>query len=396
MTATTGGSVVPAGQKRVFVYLLAALLLETLFFVVLSPLLPVYSRELHLTRVAAGVMSASYSVGYGLASVPAGALVGVLSRRVVSIGGLVLVATSCAAFALGSDVVFLDASRALTGAGAAAVWAGSIPWLVSLGGDEDRGRLIGLAFSAASAGACVGPAVGALATLIGARTAFLALSGVILVVAGTGAVVSRGGVAVAAGDPKRALRNALRAPDTRRVLAVAALPSLSFGVAGVLLPLRLHALGVAEVLIAAAYLVAALLEAIVNALVGRWFDRRGAARVLRVTLMMSAVCVAVIALPLPAWLLLSALALSLPVLGSVWVPSLAALAASVQRTGTQSGVALGLFNITWAICQIAGALGGPQLVRLGEAVPFVTLGVLYVLGMRAAGRAADGAVAQPR
>ena len=56
-----------------FAYLLAALLVETLFFVVLSPLLPVYARELHLGRTGAGLMSACYAIGYGLAAVPAGA-----------------------------------------------------------------------------------------------------------------------------------------------------------------------------------------------------------------------------------------------------------------------------------------------------------------------------------
>src|SRR5260370_15849250 len=73
MTATRIGSVVPRREQRVFGYLLAALLVETLFFVVLSPLLPLYARQLHLTPVGAGVLSASYAIGYGLAAVPAGA-----------------------------------------------------------------------------------------------------------------------------------------------------------------------------------------------------------------------------------------------------------------------------------------------------------------------------------
>ena len=55
------------------------------------------------------------------------------------------------------------------------------------------------------------------------------------------------------------------------------LPTLAFGASGVLLPLRLRGLGVAEVGIATAYLLAAILEVIVNPLVGRWFDRSGGA-----------------------------------------------------------------------------------------------------------------------
>jgi hypothetical protein len=125
---------------------------------------------------------------------------------------------------------------------------------------------------------------------------------------------------------------------------------------------------------------------IVNALVGRWFDRAGAVTVLRATLLGSTVCVIAIALPLPAAALLILLTLSIPILGCVWVPSLAQLAASIEQTGTQAGVALGLFNITWAICQILGAVGGAQLSRFGEAVPFAILAAFYAFGLRAAAR----------
>ena len=57
-------------------------------------------------------------------------------------------------------------------------------------------------------------------------------------------------------------------------------------------------------------------------------------------------------------------------------------------------MALGLFNITWAICQITGAVGGAQLSRYGEAVPFLVLVLLYAFGTRVAARlpaTADGA-----
>jgi predicted MFS family arabinose efflux permease len=329
-------------------------------------------------------MSASYSIGYGLAAVPAGAIVGRLGQRRTSIGGLALVGLSCATFAVARDTIALDAARTITGAGAAAVWAGSIPWLVSLGGEGDRGHLIGLAFSAASAGACVGPAVGALATVIGPRDAFLCLSVLIfgLVVAGT--LASSGHEPPRAVLAKRSLRMALRAPGASQALAIVALPSLGFGVAGVLLPLRLRGLGVAEVVIAADFLAASVLEVIANPLVGRWFDRSGGARVLQATLMGSAACVIAIALPLPATVLLIALTLSFPVLGSVWVPSLAQLAASVEGGATHPGVALGLFNITWAICQVTGAVVGAQLSRFGQGVPFLVLALLYALGTRAA------------
>jgi predicted MFS family arabinose efflux permease len=376
---------VPRSERPIFAYLLAALLVETLFFVVLSPLLPVYARELHLGRTGAGVMSACYAIGYGLAAVPAASLVRTIGQRWVSLGGLALIGFSCAAFALGRDVAMLDAARLVTGAGAAAVWAGSIPWLESLGRPGDRGRLIGLAFSAASAGACAGPAVGAVATLTGPRPAFLGLSAIIFALFAAGVVISAGRETPPP-PPRapRAVRSVLRSPGTGTAVAMVVLPTLAFGVSGVLLPLRLRGLGVAEVGIATAYLLAAVLEVIVNPLVGRWFDRSGGALVLRATLAGSAACVFALALPLPASVLLGALVVSFPVLGASWVPSLAQLSASVEREGGGSGVALGLFNISWAISQVAGAVGGAELSHLGAAVPFLLLVGLFLVGARAA------------
>jgi predicted MFS family arabinose efflux permease len=384
VVATEARWSVPRSDRPIFGYLLAALLLETLFFVVLSPLLPLYARELHLGSTGAGFLSASYSIGYGLAAVPAGALVSVVGERAVSLGGLALIGTACAAFAVGHHIMMLDAARLATGAGAAAVWAGSIPWLESLGRPGDRGRMIGLAFSAASAGACAGPAVGAVVTLIGPRTAFLGLSGLIFALLLAGAVISAGREPVAFRGVPRGARSALRSRATRTALAMVVLPTLAFGVSGVLLPLRLHGLGVAEVGIATAYLLAAVLEVFTNPVVGRWFDRSGGGRVLRATMAGSAACVCALALPLPAAALLWVLVVSFPVLGASWVPSLAQLSTSLERDGAGAGVALGLFNISWAISQVIGAVGGAELSHVGAAVPFLLLGVLFLGGARLA------------
>jgi predicted MFS family arabinose efflux permease len=375
---------VAKSDRPLFAYLLAGLLVETLFFVVLSPLLPVYARELHLGRTGAGLLSASYSIGYGLAAIPAGALVSVVGARAVSLGGLGLIGASCAGFAVGHHVLVLDGARLVTGAGAAAVWAGSIPWLESLGRPGDRGHMIGLAFSAASAGACAGPAVGAVATLIGPRPAFLGLSAVIFALVLVGAVISAGREPPLAPRVPQAVRSPLRSPATRTAMAMVVLPTLAFGVSGVLLPLRLRGLGVAEVAIATAYLLAAVLEVFTNPLVGRWFDHSGGARVLRATLLGSAACIVALALPLPAAALLGALVISLPIFGSSWVPSLAQLSTSLEREGAAPGVALGLFNLSWATSQVVGAVGGAELSHLGTAVPFLLVAILFLIGARAA------------
>ena len=257
---------------------------------------------------------------------------------------------------------------------------------MALGEETERGRLIGLAFSAAGVGACVGPAVGALATVAGPEAVFLGLATLIIALAGAGVVIAARCPPLPRMAAPRGMSAALGSSATRHALAMVALPSLGFGVAGVLVPLRLHALGVGGAAIAGAYFAASVLETLINPLVGRWYDRRGGRTVLRATLFGSFVCVVVLAPPLGAVALLAALVVTWPVLGSAWVPSLAELTVAVQRAGAESGLALGLFNLDWAISQTVGAVAGGQLARTLEAAPFVLLAGLYAAGVLSVSR----------
>jgi predicted MFS family arabinose efflux permease len=123
-----------------------------------------------------------------------------------------------------------------------------------------------------------------------------------------------------------------------------------------------------------------------NPLVGRWFDRRGGAVVLRWAMLLCAACVTVLALPLPAAALLAALVLAYLVFNCCWAPALAQLSTTLERGGAAPGVALGLFNVSWAIFQVVGSIGGAELSRVGVAVPFLLLSVLFVAGACATSR----------
>jgi hypothetical protein len=65
---------------------------------------------------------------------------------------------------------------------------------------------------------------------------------------------------------------------------------------------------------------------------------------------------------------------------------LAELTTAVERAGGQTGLASGLFNLCWALNAAIGAIGGAQLARLQEAVPFLVLAALYAAGARSARR----------
>jgi predicted MFS family arabinose efflux permease len=367
-------------DRSAFAFILAAVLVEMVFFIVLGPLLPHYASTLHMSKLGAGLLSASYAAGCGLAAIPAGLVTGALGARGVTIGGLLLVGVACGGFALADSAATLDAARIVQGVGAAAVWSGAIAWLMAIGGEGDRGRLIGLAFSAAGVGACVGPAVGAIAQIAGPRSVFLVLSAVILTLAAMGLAIARRTPAPRSDRRDGAgMRTALLDGGTRRALLVVALPSIGYGVVGVLVPLRLHALGATAATIAGAYIAAALLETVASPLVGGFYDRRGATVVLRATLVAAVVSALAFAVQPPLLLLLLTLAVSGPVIGAVWVPALGELMSAAERVGAGAGIALGLFNLCWAATQTFAAVGGAQLARSSEAAPFVVLATLYAL-----------------
>jgi predicted MFS family arabinose efflux permease len=366
-------------DRPVLVLLYLALMVEMVFFIVLGPLLPTYAEDLGLSTPAAGVLAAAYSLGCSLAAVPAGLLVARLGARPVAVGGLALIGLACAGFALAESIVALDAARIVQGVGAAALWSGAVSWLLELSDGAGRGRLVGLAFSAAGVGATLGPAVGALAGAAGSRPVFLGLAACIVSLACAGGLLARrrpGTGSPASGS--MALRRTLSRP-VAGALGLVALPSLAFGIAGVLVPLRLHDLGAAVLAISGAYLVASLAEAVTQPLIGRWYDARGAVRVLRVTLGASAVALVVLATGLPEWPLLAGLAIAWPIFSTVWVPALAELTRRVEWTGGQSGVALGLFMACWATFQALGAIGGSALEALGAAVPLLALAGAYAV-----------------
>lgn len=371
-----------APERRIFVFLLAALMVEMVFFIVLGPLLGHYSSTFHLTRLEAGLLSASYSIGCGIAAIPASRLADRFGAQLITVCGLTLVGLACAGFALAPSAFALDAARTVQGFGAAALWAGAVAWLMALGGSENRGRVLGAAFSAAGVGACIGPALGGLASIVGTEPMFLSLAGVILAMAAIGASI-RGAPASAKVLAPR-LRDSLACRPVRQGLYLVALPSIAFGVVGVLVPLRLHGLGVATTAVAAAYVLAALLEAIINPFVGAASDR-DEARTMRLAIAAAVTYLLLLALGLPPALLLAAVVFGWPVLGSAWVPALARLSGAMEREGHAVVHALGLFNLCWAVFQAVGAVGGAKLAGGSSWLPYVALAVVYVVVARVAG-----------
>src|SRR2546421_3000689 len=149
-----------------------------MFYAAIAPLLPALAKELHLSKLSAGVLTASYPVGTLLGALPGGVLVVRAGPKFTVCAGLALLACSTLAFGFIHDIFWLDAARFVEGVGGACSWAGGLAWIVAEAPPERRGGLMGGAIGAAIGGALFGPVIGTLANAIGRAAAF---SGVVVV-----------------------------------------------------------------------------------------------------------------------------------------------------------------------------------------------------------------------
>ena len=362
-------------MRRLLLLVAAVVLVDTMFYAAITPLLPSYRDDLGLSKTAAGILSGSYAAGTLLGSLPAGALVTRFGAKRILLMGLAFMSVTSVVFGFAENIVLLDTARFLQGVGGACSWGAGLAWLIGAAPADRRGELIGTAIAAAIGGVLLGPVLGGAATVLGTGPVF---SLVALLGAGLAAW------ALSMDGPPRGersgLRAVVRAMASRPVGAafwLAMLPSLYSGTLVVLGPLRLDELGAEGVAIGAVFLVGAALEAIVSAVVGRVSDRRGRLVPIRAGLIAAAAFAVVLPLPGTAVLLAAAIIGAVVALAAFWAPSFAMLSDAGDEVGLDQGYAFALTNLAWAGGQVSGAAAGAWVAeRAGDAVPYAGLAVL--------------------
>src|SRR5215217_9381668 len=157
-------------------------LIDTVIYAAVVPLVPYFVEELGLSK-SAGVLSGAFEVGVLLGSAPGGYSAARLGVRPTALMGLGLMSVASLLFGFASGTWELIVLRLSARFGSALSWVSALTWLTAQTPEEHRGQMLGTLGSAAVVGALLGPVLGSAAATVGVPLAFALVSAAGLVVA---------------------------------------------------------------------------------------------------------------------------------------------------------------------------------------------------------------------
>lgn len=345
--------------RRLVLFVSAIVLVDTMLYSVVAPLLPHYVDELGLSNTSAGILAAAYPAGTLVGSLPAGVIAARFGPRRTVLVALVLMCVASLTFGFAHHTALLDGARFVQGMAGACSWAGALTWLVGAAPAEQRGQMIGTALGAAVAGGLLGPVFGGLAEVTSPQLIFSSVVALCAILATWTLTVPRPPVREAHG--LSGVWPAVRRPDMRLAMWLVALPAIAFSATSVVGALRLDQLGASGAVVGATFLVAAAIEASISPYVGRVSDRRGRFLPIRTGLILSAVLLCLFTLPDRILLVSAAMVAITAALGLFWSPAMALVSDAGDAAGLHLGLGFALTNLAWAAGQMIGAAAGGAL-----------------------------------
>jgi MFS family permease len=356
-------------MRRLLPFVCVVVVVDTILYTALTPLLPHFEHTYDLSKSSAGVLVAAYGVGVLVGAVPGGLVAARRGARGAVLAGLVLVSTASIGGAVADSFGTLVAARLAQGFGSSLTWAGGLAWLALASPRAQRGQAMGTAMGAAVFGALLGPVVGAAASLIGVRAAFATI-------AGLEALLAIAAFRLEPSPPERQplgmITVAARDREFLLGLWLMTIPALLFGVLGVLAPLALDNDGLGAVAIGAVWVAAAAIETVINPWLGRLSDRLGPTRPALIALAGStAVCLGLAATE-SAWMLVPLILAAALTWGALYSPALTMLSHAAEHVGLAQGLSFGVMNAAWAVGNAIGPAGGGSLAEVTrDAVPYL-------------------------
>ena len=371
--------------RRLLLFISAMMFLELFFFAVLSPLLPSLKHELGLSTAQAGLLVAMYALGGLVGAVPAVMIVVRAGVKLTAIASLATFAVVSVAFGLVHSYDALLATRFSQGLCAAALWTSAMVWLLEGAPVERRGEMLGFAFGVSEAGAIAGPVVGGVAAAIGRGWTFAAVAAFSLLLAAVG---TRFQSPAPIADRQLRLRSMLSSAQVRTAMSIALLPAILLAAISVLAPLQQHRLGAGAGEIAATFGIAATVGILVRPLFGRWSDRQGPLRPIRLGLLASSPVV--LAVPwMESRLTLALLVIAALVLtGVLWAPLMVMLSDACVAAGVSQVMAVAIMDLTWPPGNALGSSGGAALAQAaGQRWAYAAIAGALLIGFLTLSRA---------
>ncbi len=376
----------------VFLLVSGAIFMDMMVYTLVIPVLPSYTLSLGADTVTIGVIFGAYSVALLLCSIPLGALSDRAGRRKIMVLGMLSLAATNVIFAVSGNVYVLILARLLQGASGAATWSAGLAMLAETFGPGERGRRLGLAMSAMSAGAMFGPAAGGiLYDSLGYAPTFILPSALACAV---------GLLFVAVDEPPRLV---LRVPLRERLKPLLKKPGLSIAISlaavtgaatyGILepyMPVYMYdTFSAPPTVIGLAFGAMSLLSIVSQPLIGKLYDSYGGRSLIAAGLACSALVIAG-AVSMPSLVLtISVFALLGITLGFALTPMLP-LMSDLFKESASRGLAYGIYNTLFSLGLAIGPLAGGLLIAgftfrltvLGHAILLAVLGIGAYLSIR--------------
>jgi MFS family permease len=349
-------------MRRLVVLVASIVLLDTMLYAALTPLLPDFVERFGLSKTGAGLLVASYAIGVLAGAIPAGIFSARVGAKPAALAGLIVMGVASGGFAYADSAWGLGIARFVQGLGSALSWAGGLAWLIGSAPRSRRGELLGTALGAAIVGALLGPVLGGFASIVGEHIAFVGVAVVTLAVAIMGAQLP--GIELEESS-MAAVGRALRDKRFLFGLWLMLLAALLFGVLSVISSLDLDRLGWTAVAIGGLYFFNASFEAVFNVFVGRAVDRRGTLPVLRLALPVGIVASVALGWADNAWLIAALAFLGAISWGALFTPGMVLLSSGADGVGLPQGLAFGIMNGGWALGAIIGPAVGGALSDIG-------------------------------
>ena len=357
--------------------------LDALLMFAIVPLLPAYTRDLHMSKTEAGLVVGVYSGAVLVGSPIVGQWGARVGARRLTVFGVGLLAVATLAYAGAVTFWVLLAARIGQGLSSAVSWTAGLAWLSETSAANERGRVLGAAMSFATVGTLVGPVVGGtIGSAYGVRVPFVALGAVaaLLTVACLLAPASGSGSRPA---PVRDVLGAVR--GSRLVLVALAVMTLVATVSGTLdtlIPLHLGRAGYSAAAITAVLTVSGVIASACTYGVGRLFDQLGGVPIAVASMVGTAALVAVLVPFDSAALLIAIFVAATPPIAGQYGVAFPLCAAGADRAGLAHASVFGLLNLAWGLGFLVGPAAGAAVAQASS--DNVTYAILVVISLAGA------------